>query len=126
MIDPRNVWEDNRASLLAMIEKLNDGMRGYVLNKNNEPIENAILSHNKSMHRVRSGINGVYWLLLQPGTHVISAEAPGYIEQTKVFTTPDVHNILTLIFKLKYNDKFLGMPRIVFIILISKISSAAA
>ncbi|XP_076249772.1 carboxypeptidase D svr isoform X3 [Calliopsis andreniformis] len=119
--DARNVWEDNKISLLAMVEKLNDGMKGYVLNTNNEPIEHAIISHNKSMHHVRSGINGVYWLLLRPGTHVINAEAPGYVQQTKVFATPDVHNILILMFKLRENDKFLGMPRIVFIILISSI-----
>lgn len=120
--DAKNIWEDNKASLLAMIEKLNEGLRGYVLNENNEPIENAILSYNKSRHYVKSGINGAYSLLLEPGSHVISASAPGYIQQTKVFITPDVHYISHLIFKLKY-DNFLGMPRIVFIILISKISN---
>lgn len=119
--DSKNVWEDNKASLLAMVEKLRDGVKGYVLNKNNEPTENAVLSHNKSAHHIKSGINGAYWILLQPGTHVIIAQAPGYIQQTKVFTTPDVHNILNLIFKLRYNDTFLGMQRMVFIILISKI-----
>ncbi|OAD62352.1 Carboxypeptidase D [Eufriesea mexicana] len=118
--DAKNIWENNKVSLLAMIEKLNEGLRGYVLNENNEPIENAILSYNKSRHYVKSGINGAYSLLFEPGSHVISASAPGYIQQTKVFITPDVHNISHLIFKLKY-DNFLGMPRIVFIILISTI-----
>ncbi|XP_076629152.1 carboxypeptidase D svr [Colletes latitarsis] len=119
--DSRIVWENNKASLLAIVEKLNDGINGYVLNKNNEPVENAILSYNKSMHHINSGINGAYWLLLQPGTHVISVKAPGYIQQTKVLATTDVHNISNLIFKLRFNDKFLGMPRIVFIILISTV-----
>ncbi|CAK9809820.1 Carboxypeptidase D [Anthophora quadrimaculata] len=119
--DWRNVWDDNKASLLAMIEKLNEAVKGYVLNKNSEPIENAILSYNKSIHHVRNGINGVYWLLFQPGTHVISASASGYIQQTKIFITPDVHNISHLIFKLTYDDKYMGMPRIVFIMLISTI-----
>ncbi|XP_034196331.2 carboxypeptidase D svr isoform X1 [Osmia lignaria lignaria] len=119
--DAKNIWENNKASLLAMVEKLNEGVKGYVLNKNNEPIENAILSYNKSIHHVRNGLNGAYWLLLQPGTHVISASAPGYIQQNKIFITPDVHDISYLIFKLGYNDKFMGMPRIVFIILISTI-----
>ncbi|XP_053976263.1 carboxypeptidase D-like [Hylaeus volcanicus] len=119
--DSRNVWEDNKASLLAIVEKLNEGIKGFVLNQNNEPIENAILSCNKSMHQVNSGKNGVYWLLLQSGSHVITAKAPGYVQQTKVFATTDIHDIANLIFKLRYNDKFLGMPRIVFIILISTI-----
>ncbi|KZC10088.1 Carboxypeptidase D [Dufourea novaeangliae] len=119
--DSRNVWEDNKDSFLAVVGKLNDGVKGYVLTKNNEPIENAILSCNKSLHHIKSGINGAYWLLLQPGTHTISARAPGYVQQIKVFVTTDVHNISNLIFKLRFNDKFLGMPRIVFIILISSI-----
>ncbi|CAK9804732.1 Carboxypeptidase D [Anthophora plagiata] len=119
--DSRNVWDDNKASLLAMIEKLNEAVNVYVLNKNSEPIENAILSYNKSIHHVRSGINGVYWLLFQPGTHVIRADALGYIQQTKIFITPDVHNVSHLIFKLTYNDKYMGMPRIVFIMLISTV-----
>nr|XP_012140788.1 PREDICTED: carboxypeptidase D-like [Megachile rotundata] len=117
--DSKNIWEDNRASLLAMVEKLDEGVKGYVLSKNNEPVENAILSYNKSIHHVRSGLNGAYWLLLQPGSHVITADAPGYIQQTKIFITPDVHNVSYLMFKLRYDDKFMGMPRIVFIILIS-------
>lgn len=119
--DARNIWDDNKASLLAIIEKLNEGVKGFILTENNGPIEHAILSYNKSMHHVKNGMNGAYWLLFQPGTHVISASAPGYIQQTKVFITPDVRNVSHLIFKLRYNDKFLGMPRIVFIILISKI-----
>ncbi|KOC66182.1 Carboxypeptidase D [Habropoda laboriosa] len=119
--DSRNVWDDNKASLLAMIEKLNDGVKGYVLSKNNEPVENAILLYNKSIHHVRNGVNGVYWLLFQPGTHVVSASASGYIQQTKIFITPDVHNISHLIFKLTYDDKYMGMPRTVFIILTSTV-----
>ncbi|XP_061932284.1 carboxypeptidase D-like isoform X2 [Apis cerana] len=117
--DSKNVWEDNKASLLAMIEKLNEGVKGYVLDENNHPIENAILSYNQSIHHIKSGIHGAYWLLFQPGTHVISATASKYIQQTKVFITPDIHNISYLIFKLKYDDNYLGMPRIVFIILLS-------
>ncbi|KAK1121827.1 hypothetical protein K0M31_010139 [Melipona bicolor] len=122
--DSSKIWEDNKASLLIMIERLNEGIKGYVLNENNEPIENAILSYNKSMHHVKSGTNGAYWLLLQPGTHVISASASGHIQQTKMFITSDVHSISRLVFKLKYNDNFLGMPRIVFVILTSIICLA--
>lgn len=120
--DSKNVWNDNRASVLAILEKLNEGVKGYVLNENNEPIENAILSYNRSVHHVKSGTYGAYSLLFEPGTHVISASAPGYVLQTKVFITPDVHNVSHLVFKLRYDDKFLGLPRIVFIILISTIS----
>ncbi|XP_076767108.1 carboxypeptidase D svr [Xylocopa sonorina] len=122
--DAANVWDDNKASLLAVIEKLNQGVRGFILNENNQPIEEATLTYNRSMHHVKNGVNGAYWLLFEPGTHVINASAPGYISQTKVFTIPDVHNVSHLIFKLKYNDKFLGMPRIVFILLISTICFA--
>ncbi|XP_078047171.1 carboxypeptidase D svr [Augochlora pura] len=119
--DSRNVFEDNKDSFLAMVDKLNNGVKGFVLTRKNEPLENAILSCNNSVHHVESGINGVYWLLLQPGTHAISAKANGYIPQTKVFVTTDIHSISNLMFKLRYNDKFLGMPRIVFIIIISTI-----
>ncbi|XP_033351181.1 carboxypeptidase D-like [Bombus vosnesenskii] len=119
--DSRNIWEDNKASLLMMIEKLNEGVKGFVLNENNEPIENAILSYNKSVHHVKSGINGAYWFLFKPGAHIISASASGYIQQTKLFITSDVHSVSHLIFKLKYDDNFLGMPRIVFIVLITTV-----
>ncbi|XP_070761493.1 carboxypeptidase D [Enoplosus armatus] len=76
-------WELNRESLLAYIEKVHIGVRGYV----KEAINGAALS-NVSIevvgirHNLTTGKYGDYYRLLLPGTYNITAVAPGYTSMT--------------------------------------------
>lgn len=111
------VWQENKDSLLACIEEMSKGVKGYVTNENNEPLESVILSYDKSPHSVKNGRAGAYSILLRPGSHNITATAPGYIKQTKLVSTSDVKKFSRLTFKLIRDDNIMGMPRLAFIML---------
>ncbi|KAG8002060.1 Carboxypeptidase D [Nibea albiflora] len=72
-------WELNRESLLAYIEKIHIGVRGYV----KEAISGADLANVSIMvagirHNLTTGTHGEYYRLLVPGTYNITAVVPGY------------------------------------------------
>ncbi|XP_038550235.1 carboxypeptidase D isoform X2 [Micropterus salmoides] len=76
-------WNLNRESLLAYIEKVHIGVRGYV----KEAISGAALSNANIVvvgirHNLTTGNYGDYYRLLLPGTYNITAVAPGYTSVT--------------------------------------------
>lgn len=111
------VWQENKDSLLACIEEISKGVKGYITNEDDEPVENVILSYDKSPHFVKSGRVGAYSILLRPGSHNITATASGYIKQIKLISTSDAKKFSRLMFKLIRDDNIMGMPRLVFIML---------
>lgn len=116
------VWEQNKASLLACIQELNKDVRGYVTNEDDEPIVDVVLSYDKSPHVIKNGKSGFYSILLPPGNHNVTATAPGYHEETKLFS---MHSFETrkysrLMFKLIRDDNIIGIPRLVFIMITGK------
>ncbi|XP_043495916.1 carboxypeptidase D-like isoform X1 [Polistes fuscatus] len=115
--DSMSVWQDNKDSLLAMIKEISKGVQGYIISENNEPIENAVLSYDDSVHQVKSGTIGAYWILLSPGSHNITATASGYIQQTRLVSVPDINKFTNLTFKLRRDESIFGFPRLVFIII---------
>lgn len=113
------VWEQNKASLLACIQELNKDVRGYVTNEDDEPIVDVVLSYDRSPHVIKNGKSGFYSILLPPGNHNVTATAPGYHEETKLFS---MHSFETrkysrLMFKLIRDDNIIGIPRLVFIMI---------
>ncbi|XP_012252341.2 carboxypeptidase D isoform X1 [Athalia rosae] len=114
---PSDVWLENKESLLAMIASVNQGISGYVIDENNEPIHGAELLYDDSVHHVYNGKTGAYWILLPAGSHAITARVPGYLQDTKLITTPNIKKFTSVMFKLQRNQDVFGMPRIVFIIL---------
>ncbi|XP_020298927.1 carboxypeptidase D-like [Pseudomyrmex gracilis] len=110
------VWQENKASLLACMQVVSKSIKGYITNEDNEPIEDAILSYDKSPHLIKSSKLGFYSILLQPGSHNITATALGYHNVTKLISTSssDATNV-RLMFKLIRDDNVMGMPRLVFI-----------
>lgn len=114
---PVDVWDENRMSLLATIKEIDQGVTGYVVTETDEPIVNAVLTYDKSEHKIVNSKSGAYWLLLLAGSHTITAEASGYIPETKLISTPDLKKFSHLMFKLRRDESILGMPRLVFIII---------
>ncbi|KAK7882086.1 hypothetical protein WMY93_028260 [Mugilogobius chulae] len=76
-------WSMNRESLLAYMEKVHIGVRGFV----KEAVRGAALSNSSIVveginHNLTTGMHGDYYRLLLPGTYNITAMAPGYISMT--------------------------------------------
>nr|XP_046244867.1 carboxypeptidase D [Scatophagus argus] len=76
-------WDLNRESLLAYIEKIHIGVRGYV----KEAISGSALTNVSIVvagirHNLTTGKYGDYYRLLLPGTYNITAVAPGYTSMT--------------------------------------------
>ncbi|KYM95838.1 Carboxypeptidase D [Cyphomyrmex costatus] len=117
------VWQENKDSLLSCIEEIKKGVRGYVTNEEDEPIENVVLSYDMSPHLIENSKSGFYSILLPPGNHNITATAPGYHAETKLVSTPmfEAKKYLRVIFKLVHDDSIIGIPRLVFIIITSMI-----
>lgn len=116
------VWQENKASLLACIQEMKKGVRGYVTNEEDEPIENVVLSYDRSPHSIKNGRSGFYSILLSPGSHNITATASGYHAETKLVSTLsfEAKRSLRLMFKLVRDDSIMGMPRLVFIMITGK------
>ncbi|KAL3992004.1 zinc finger protein [Sarotherodon galilaeus] len=76
-------WDLNKESLLAYIEQVHIGVRGYV----KDAVSGAALSNVSIVvagirHNLTTGKYGDYYRLLLPGTYNITAVAPGYISAT--------------------------------------------
>lgn len=112
---PDTIWDVNKMSLLNIIGYINSGISGFVTNQNHEPVENAVLTYDGSVHKIRSGQNGAFWMILSSGRHTITVEAPGYIMETKILETPNVHTFSHLLLKLHKDETVMGMSRFGFI-----------
>ena len=119
--DDEQIWYANRKSLLSMIEEVRKGASmGYVVNERNEPIADAVVSHDKSVHRVQTQDNGAYWLLLPAGSHLVTVEAPGYFQVSKVINVTEETRSAKIMIKMHRNESIFGMPRIVFVVMTGK------
>ena len=76
-------WENNREALLAYIEQVHRGVKGFVYDVNGLPIPNAVISLHGIRHDVASTQNGDFWRLAVPGTYSITAHADGYEAETQ-------------------------------------------
>ncbi|XP_040901723.1 carboxypeptidase D isoform X2 [Toxotes jaculatrix] len=80
-------WDLNRESLLAYIEKVHIGVRGYAKEAvNGSALTNVSIVVDNIHHNLTTGKYGDYYRLLLPGTYNITAAAPGYRSVT-------VHNV---------------------------------
>ncbi|XP_055503029.1 carboxypeptidase N catalytic chain [Leucoraja erinacea] len=75
-------WYGNREALLAYMEEVHKGIKGMVLDENNNGIPEAVISVSGINHDVTTGTGGDYFRLLLPGKYTVTASAPGYENQT--------------------------------------------
>ncbi|XP_076591079.1 carboxypeptidase D isoform X2 [Chaetodon auriga] len=76
-------WDLNRESLLAYMEKVHIGVRGYVKDAiSGTALTNVSIVVAGIKHNLTTGKYGDYYRLLLPGTYNITAVAPGYTSMT--------------------------------------------
>jgi len=77
-------WADNVKALYTYMWQTHIGVKGFVLDANNQPISHAFISAKnvtsgkEVRHNVSSAHDGDYWRLLTDGVYDITASAPGY------------------------------------------------
>lgn len=73
-----DIWESNKAALLAYINEVHRGVAGYVTNNRGLPIANATIVVIGRDHNTTTTVNGEYWRLLSPGSYSIAVYADGF------------------------------------------------
>lgn len=75
-------WENNQEALLAYVEQVHRGIKGFVKNQQGVGIQNAIIHVQGLDHDVTTASHGDFWRILLPGTYTVSAFASGYKTKT--------------------------------------------
>ncbi|XP_043974621.1 carboxypeptidase D [Gambusia affinis] len=79
----RKEWDLNRESLLAYMEKVHMGVRGFVKDAvSGAALRNVSIVVAGIRHNLTTAQFGDYYRLLLPGTYNITAGAPGYLSKT--------------------------------------------
>ncbi|XP_069936705.1 carboxypeptidase D isoform X3 [Cherax quadricarinatus] len=113
-----HLWRRHKVGLLRFLTLSSIGAMGYVTDQNNAPLLGAMIKVEGSPHTVLSLDHGTWWRPLVPGAHTLTVKLDGYLEQTKLV---QIMGGDTVIFKLKRDDRVMGLPRMVFIILAGSI-----
>ncbi|XP_023564860.1 carboxypeptidase N catalytic chain isoform X2 [Octodon degus] len=69
-----------------LFQKVHQGIKGMVLDDNNNNLTGAVISVAGINHDVTAGEHGDYFRLLLPGTYSVTATAPGFEPYTEVVT----------------------------------------
>ncbi|ELK35654.1 Carboxypeptidase N catalytic chain [Myotis davidii] len=79
-------WLGNREALIQFLEQVHHGIKGIVLDENNNYLPKAVIAVSGINHDVTSGDHGDYFRLLLPGTYTVTATAPGFDPKTVTVT----------------------------------------
>ncbi|XP_013784896.1 carboxypeptidase D-like [Limulus polyphemus] len=82
-------WNESKPALLAFIEEVHTGIKGFVFDENNNPVPNATIHVEGIDHDVITAETGDYWRLLVPGDFTIVVKVPGYKPQKRDVTVPN-------------------------------------
>ena len=80
------IWEENCNALLAFIEEVHKGVKGFVKDGDGMGVANATISVLDRDHNITATVQGEYWRLLVPGMYQVLATAPGYLSELKNVT----------------------------------------
>ncbi|KAB7502328.1 Carboxypeptidase D [Armadillidium nasatum] len=82
----RGYWNLNKESLIFFMEQSHIGIKGFVKDENQNPINGARIQVHEAGKVVTTAIDGDYWRPVIPGVYQVSAMAKGYATQTKSVT----------------------------------------
>lgn len=75
-------WENNREALLAYLEQVHRGIKGFVKNPQGVGIQHAVIHVQGIDHNVTTASHGDFWRILVNGIYTVSAFASGYEGKT--------------------------------------------
>lgn len=105
-------WRKNKEALLAYIEQVHKGIKGFVKNMNGQGIERAIIHVDGLANNVTTFKYGDYWRLLTPGNYTVVVIAPGYTSVTKSHVIVNDGPPTVINFELQKNNIPLrGLPK---------------
>ncbi|KAB5548691.1 hypothetical protein PHYPO_G00058480 [Pangasianodon hypophthalmus] len=105
-------WNNNREALLAYMEKVHMGVRGYVMTTSGMGIPDSNISVAGIDHIITTWIFGDYYRLLLPGTYNITASSLGYLPSTVNNVTVIEGKATLLNFTLKDLSEEVVMPQL--------------
>ncbi|XP_071449065.1 carboxypeptidase D [Hetaerina americana] len=117
------IWEENKPSLLAMINESWKGLHGYIVDEENHPVKEAKIIVNGSDHVTKViWQDGEFWRPLTPGQYVLTASAPNFLPATKLVYVADTSvsksdKVSQVIITMVRDQRVLGLPRMIFIML---------
>ncbi|XP_042241968.1 carboxypeptidase D-like isoform X3 [Homarus americanus] len=109
-----HLWKKHKAGLLKFLTMSSVGAMGFVTDQYNAPLSGARINVEGSPHFVSSLDHGTWWRPLTPGVHTLTVQLDGYHGVTKLVQVVEGN---TVMFKLKRDERVMGLPRMVFIIL---------
>ena len=75
-------WKNNQEALVAYLEQVHKGIKGFVKNRQGVGIKNAVIHVHGLDHNVTTASHGDFWRILLPGTYTVSVFASGYKSKT--------------------------------------------
>ncbi|XP_043192809.1 carboxypeptidase M-like isoform X2 [Amphibalanus amphitrite] len=85
----RSFWRDNRKALVKLLGEAHRGVRGYVVDINNNPIEGAGLKVKGRNIGFQTTQHGEFWRILRPGNYVMEVFAEGYYPREQAFSVSE-------------------------------------
>lgn len=79
-------WSDNRKSLIRYLGEVHRGVRGFVKDEGNNPIEGASIKIKNRDVGFQTTKYGEYWRILLPGVYTIEIYAEGFQPREEEFT----------------------------------------
>ncbi|XP_064619755.1 carboxypeptidase D-like isoform X2 [Lineus longissimus] len=79
-------WALNRDAMIEYLRAASAGIRGFVRDRDNNPIKGASVKVDGRIHDYKTTKDGEYWRLLLPGTYLIEVEADGYHSADRFIT----------------------------------------
>ncbi|XP_070572081.1 carboxypeptidase D-like isoform X2 [Ptychodera flava] len=111
------LWKEHRPALIAMIDQVHTGIKGFITSETDLPIEGAEIYIDGYSHVTKSAKDGDYWRLLLPGEYTVTVTAKGYVHDMKLVKVGEDEKIVNLHFTLTSESGILGLPPTLFIII---------
>ncbi|XP_077997404.1 carboxypeptidase D-like [Glandiceps talaboti] len=82
-------WEENKNAMLEYLKQVHRGIKGIVMDENQNPISRARVTVKGRPNFYNTTIDGEYFKILMPGTYDVEAAADGYTTEEMSLTVRD-------------------------------------
>jgi len=96
-------WDEHKPALLAYLNQVHRGVKGFVVDANGVGVANATIHVDGIDHNVHTATDGDYWRLLVPGNYTVTVQKTGFhsLNQT-VTVTNSLASVLNFTIKANF------------------------